>query len=126
MPETKGRQTPQRKAIQRVFFEASRPLTIQEVLDSARGYAPNIGIATIYRSVKRLTEDDWLRSVEMPGEGVRYERSELTHHHHFSCKECKLVFDIHSTLENFSISLPKGFTLETHEIFLYGICARCT
>lgn len=125
MSEARMRQTPQKKAIQRVFSESGRPLTVQEVHELAKAYVPNIGIATIYRRVKRMTESGWLQPVELPGEVVRYEPSHLHEHHHFACKECKLVFDVRANPDNVSISLPNGFKLERHELFLYGVCVKC-
>lgn len=123
---TQVRRTLQRRAIQRVFRESVRPLSVQEILELAKDYVPTIGIATVYRDVKRLTEEDWLHVVELPGEVTRYERSNLDHHHHFSCQKCKRVFDIHDCPENFESLLPKGFVLDSHEIILYGTCANCT
>lgn len=50
-------------------------MTPREVLDEARGNVPNMGIATVYRTVKALVEEGWLSPVEMLGQPQRYERA---------------------------------------------------
>lgn len=120
------RQTAQRKAIRRVFEESQHPLSVQDVLRLAQEYVPRLGIATVYRNLKALVEEEWLQLVELPGEASRYERFGLSHHHHFSCQKCQRVFDIHECFGDIERLLPEGFVLEEHEIILYGKCSQCT
>jgi len=119
------RKTVQRDAIRNAFVEANRPLSPQEVLDGARVHVPKIGIATVYRTVKALTDEGWLAVVELPGEPQRYEVSGKEHHHHFSCRACGRVFELHGCAGDFSRLAPKGFETDDHEIYLYGRCAEC-
>lgn len=121
-----ARKTVQRTAIQRVFEENEHPLGVQDVLQQAQAYVPRLGIATVYRNLKMLVEENWLQIVELPGESNRYERFGLEHHHHFSCQGCQRVFDLHSCPKNLSSLLPEGFVLSRHEITLYGQCSSCS
>ena len=68
------RNTAQRRAIQAVFWSIERPLSPLEVLAAAQDELPGLGIATVYRSLKDLVEEQWLVVVELPGEAPRYER----------------------------------------------------
>ena len=123
---TLERDTSQRRAIRRVFREIGRPLSPQEVLEHGREHAPNLGIATVYRSVKGFMEEGWLVPVEVPGEPQRYELSGMDHHHHFSCRTCGRIFDFDGCPSNLGGLVPPGFEMDDHEIYIYGRCAECT
>jgi Fur family ferric uptake transcriptional regulator len=116
------RQTRQRQAIRRVFEDAQRPLGANEVLEAAGAHAPGLGIATVYRALKRLVEEGFLDSVELPGEAPRYEPAGKQHHDHFRCRRCARVFEVEC-----SVRLPKlrGFVVEDHEVVLAGLCPQC-
>jgi len=119
------RNTKQRALIKKVFEEAGRPLSASEVTKLARTKSGNIGTATVYRAINKLVEDGFLVPVEIPAEPSRYEVSGLHHHHHFYCRKCKKVFDVEGCPSDFSAFTPKGFTLDAHEVILYGRCADC-
>ena len=119
------RDTVQRRAIRKVFTEAARPLSPAEILAGARAFVPNLGIATVYRSVRGLTEEGWLVAVEVPGEPQRYELSGKGHHHHFTCRVCGRMFDFQGCPKDLARLVPDGFVMEDHEVFIYGRCAEC-
>ncbi len=121
------RNTRQRQAIRRIFEEADRPLSPQEVLPAAQSYVPGLGIATVYRNLKVLVADGWLESVALPGESPRYEVAGKRHHHHFRCRTCDRVFEIDGCSTNLVVQLtPRGFRLEGHDVVLYGLCMACS
>jgi Fur family transcriptional regulator, ferric uptake regulator len=119
------RNTSQRQAIQAAFEQTKQPLTPAEVLAVAQTLAPGVGIATVYRALKALTDEQWLVTVDLPGEAQRYERSGKHHHHHFHCRGCGQVFDVESCARGLERLLPSDFTLADHEVVLYGSCAAC-
>jgi Fur family ferric uptake transcriptional regulator len=47
------------------------------------------------------------------------------HHHHFQCTNCQRVFDVHACPGDIDHMAPKGFSVERHELTLYGRCADC-
>lgn len=119
------RRTRQRDAIRRVFEEAGRPLGPTEVLDAGRAHVRGLGIATVYRTIASLVEAQWLTPVELPGEPPRYEVAGQAHHHHFRCRACTRVFEIHGCPGSLEQLMPAGFRLERHEVVLYGVCESC-
>ena len=119
------RNTRQRDAIRDAIAQAERPLLPQEVLDAAQQQAPGLGIATVYRNLKALLAEGELQSVNLPGENPRFELAGHQHHHHFQCKQCQRVFDVHACPGDFSRLAPKGFTVEDHDLTLYGRCKDC-
>ena len=120
------RTTPQRIAIEAAIASAQRPLSPQEVLEDARQAVQGLGLATVYRNLKALLEDGAIEAVQLPGESPRYEAAGQSHHHHFQCTLCQRVFDVHACPGNLRKLTPPGFTLERHELTLYGRCADCT
>ena len=120
-----SRDTSQRRAIWQVLKATNRPLTAAEILEAARASVPGMGVATVYRAVKALQSDGTLHQVDLPGDVPRYELSGKGHHHHFHCRSCERVFEVHACPGDFRHLAPPGFSLETHEVILYGRCATC-
>ena len=119
------RQTRQRIAINRVFDENPRPLGPEEVQQLAQGDVEGLNLATVYRNLKSLVEQGELVAVEIPGQPARYEKSGLSHHHHFLCNRCNQVYDLPGCGAQLSELAPDDFVIESHEILLYGSCADC-
>lgn len=120
------RNTRQRTAIREAIAQAERPLLPHEVLDAAQGQVPGLSIATVYRNLKAMIEDSELRTVNLPGENPRYELAAHAHHHHFQCRQCQRVFDVHACPGELSALAPRGFTVEDHDLTLYGRCSDCS
>ncbi len=120
-----NRRTHQRDAIRKTFEETARPLAPQEILDLAVKRAPGMGIATVYRTVKKFLGDGLIQIVELPGVPNRYELTGLDHHHHFCCRACDKVFDIEGCPERVLELAPEGFEIESHDVVLYGVCSTC-
>ena len=120
------RHTRQRAAIREAIVAAARPLLPQEVLQAAQQQVPGLGIATVYRNLKGLVEEGELRAVHLPGENPRFEATGHAHHHHFQCRQCQRVFDVHACPGDLSRLAPQGFTVEAHDLTLYGRCQECS
>jgi len=123
--DTVQRDTAQRRAIQSVFSSENRPLTPQELLEGAQVAVPQLGLATVYRTLKRLTEAGAVMVVDVPGEPQRYELAGKGHHHHFSCRLCGRMFEMSGCPGDLERLVPKGFLMEDHEVFIYGRCRDC-
>ena len=120
------RTTAQRKAIHTVLEKAGRPLSPPEIFQEARAVAPGLGMATVYRTIKRLLDEKTIEPVELPGEAPRYERTGMGHHHHFLCNGCSKVYDWFGCQCPCEQRTPRGFSVEGHEVYLYGRCQECT
>jgi Fur family ferric uptake transcriptional regulator len=121
------RTTRQKTAIQVAIESARRPLSPQEILEVAGLQVAQLGIATVYRNLKSLTQEGRVQMVTLPGESPRYESSAAAsqHHHHFQCNLCQRVFDVHDCPGDLKKMAPQGFVVERHELTLYGSCADC-
>ena len=119
------RQTAQREAIRQAFRNTPHPMGPREVLEAAHERAPTLGMATVYRTLKKLCETGWLARVELPGRPPRYELAEKDHHHHFLCRNCDRVYEVEGCLGDVDSVAPEGCTVEAHDLLLYGECSAC-
>jgi len=120
-----SRKTKQREALRDVLERSERPLSVNELHDVASKRVDGLGVATVYRTVGGLLGDGTVQEVTIPGEPVRYERSDKGHHHHFQCEKCERVFDIAGCTENLRKLVPPKFRITAHDVTLYGLCAAC-
>lgn len=120
------RNTSQQEAIRMALLESRSPLDAQALLAAARVHAPRLGMATVYRAVARLMEEGVCKPVRLPGHCTRFEWIREGHHHHyFACNGCGTVYLIEGCLEDLECLLPPFFSLEEHEVVLYGKCRTC-
>jgi Fur family ferric uptake transcriptional regulator len=120
------RDTQQRDAIRKALATAGRPLSTQEIFTLARVEVSRLGMATVYRNLKSLQDDGQIIQVDLPGQTSRWEVAPENHHHHFLCRTCDKLYEIHNCPEGLSHLLPDGYTLEQHDILLRGQCDVCT
>ncbi len=127
--------TTQRVAILEVL--SNRPdehLTAEEIYDCVKEMFPDIGLATVYRTIQVLSELKLIDKLNLDDGYTRYEignrnlESKSHHHHHLICLECGQVFtfqdDLLEKLED-KIEETMGFTVVNHEVKLYGTCSEC-
>ena len=108
-------------------------LTVEEIYDLAKEESPEIGLATIYRTVQVLLELHVIEKVTFVDGFARYElNGEETgsghRHHHAICTQCGKVYsletDLLDTLEK-QVFESLGFEVTDHEVKLYGLCSAC-
>ena len=119
------RNTRQRTAIRQAIEQAGRPLLPAEVLEAAQREVPGLSLATVYRGLKTLVEEGAIAPVSLPSEVTRYEVMGHHHHHHFQCLSCQRVYDVHACPGDLGRLAPPGFTVESHDLTLYGRCGEC-
>lgn len=108
-------------------------LTAEEIFDLARRNYPEIGLATIYRTLQVLVELNVVDKISFDDGFARYELikeldSERHHHHHAICIGCKTVISLEEDLlEALEQELMEnlGFAVTDHEVKLYGYCKQC-
>lgn len=124
--------TPQREATVRVLLEHEEDhLSAEDVYLLVKEKSPEIGLATVYRTLELLTELKIVDKINF-GDGVsRYDlRQEgATHfHHHLVCIECGSVAEIQEDLlEDVEAIVERDwkFKIKDHRLTFHGICYRC-
>ena len=124
--------TPQRRAILDIIIEKEgQHLTAEEIYDEVKKRCPDIGLATVYRTVLLLEEIGVIFKLDLNDGCSRYElvHSEEEHrHHHLVCNECKAVFEVQDDLLDEleeSIENKYGFKILDHSVKFFGICSEC-
>lgn len=118
------RLTSTRRAILRAIADAATPLTIEEIGDQV----PDIGRATVFRTVKLLHELGAICRVTLENHGIRYVVSTSSHHHHLVCSSCGSVQEFASPQLDQAIheeAEALDFELSSHTVELYGTCSVC-
>ncbi|MDP0498955.1 MAG: transcriptional repressor [Verrucomicrobiota bacterium JB022] len=119
------RQTRQRAAIEQVLREAGRPLSPNEIHEMAVKLLPGLGLRTVYRQIKDLSEAHLLLGVDYPGQPVRYELAMDGHIGHFICRDCDRVYYLQVEVPEVHIEEPEGFKITGQETIFYGVCPNC-
>jgi len=89
---------------------------------------PNIGRATVYRTIKLLYELEKICRINIVDDHSYYALSSSDHHHHTICKKCNKIEEINlSGLEKSIRKYEKDFNgeLVSHNLELYIICQDC-
>lgn len=127
--------TTQRVMVLEVLSQCpDRHLTAEEIYELVKADYPEIGLATVYRTIQLLLELNLVDRINLDDGYVRYEigqadNSEVKHHHHhLICLECGKVSsfedDLLDELEK-KINDTASFQVTDHEVKLYGYCKEC-
>lgn len=121
--------TRQRDIILDAFLSTDRHLSIEELYLRLRARHPNIGYATVYRTLKLFAESGIAREMQFGDGQTRYEHVlEGEHHDHLVCTGCGAIIEFENeTIEKLQndVAAAHGFVITTHKLELYGLCAAC-
>jgi Fur family transcriptional regulator, peroxide stress response regulator len=103
--------------------------TALEIYEAVKLQRPHIGLASVYRILHTLVENDYISEVALGDESCRYDGRTLRHDHAL-CRSCGKLLDVPVDVAITSHALAEaargvGMTLESHEVRLYGLCAAC-
>jgi Fur family transcriptional regulator, stress-responsive regulator len=118
------RVTPQRRVIWSAFEDGGAGhLSADDVLRRARLELPELARATVYNALNELVSAGLLRLVG--GRGSQLYDPNVEIHHHFRCRSCGGLYDVHPTgLENLELE-EGGFLVEEFQLMFEGVCANC-
>jgi Fur family ferric uptake transcriptional regulator len=121
--------TRQRNLIVDTFLSAKGHLDVDSLLARVRLQDHKISAATVYRTMKLLTELG-IASAQRFGDGhTRYESAVDRHHHdHLICTECGTIIEFENdrieALQD-SVARRHAFKVTRHKLELYGFCQSC-
>jgi len=121
--------TDQRNAILNVFLKTERHLSVDDLYDIVRKKDSSIGHATVFRTLKLLSEAGIAKEVNLGDGKTRYEHKyDHEHHDHLVCLECgRFIEAVDSKIERLQEELCKrhGFVAQQHKMEIFGICKKC-
>ncbi|HEY5506208.1 MAG TPA: transcriptional repressor [Coriobacteriia bacterium] len=123
-----GRSTAQRRAIAAAAAAFGSAFTAEALAGRLRTASPGISTATVYRSISAMAAAGFLAPVgERDGAVLYTQCGEGGHHHHVVCTACGAIAHAPCPVDEAGLaaSAPEGFVVTSHEVRLYGLCARC-
>ena len=109
-------------------------LSAEEIFELVKNSYPEIGLATVYRTIQLLNELNLIDRINFDDVFVRYEmgrdytHEHKHHHHHLICKKCRRVISFQDDLlEELEAKIVDtvGFHVVDHDVKLYGYCVEC-
>jgi len=124
--------TNQRQVVYDVVMEnEGKHLNSQEIYELVREKYPEIGVATVYRTLALLEEVGMIYGVDFEDGYRRYEISkddEEHRHHHLICLGCGTIREVEEDLlgsiEEIIFENHK-FKVMNHRVKFYGYCDKC-
>lgn len=124
--------TPQRRATVKTLLRLHEShLSAEELFAKVKEAEPEIGLATVYRTLEVLAELRVVNRVSFEDGITRYDlRTEDSghFHHHLLCQVCGRVEEIHEDLlldVEQKVEQDYGFKVADHRLTFLGICAKC-
>ncbi|GAU76951.1 Fur family transcriptional regulator [Fusibacter sp. 3D3] len=124
--------TPQRLAIINAIEEnKGKHLNTEEIYDIVKQRNPEMGLATVYRTLQMLDELEVVSSLNLEDGCVRYELycdDGSHHHHHLICSSCGAVIEVEGDLlDQLEAKIEKeyDFKIVDHKLKFYGLCSKC-
>lgn len=122
------RPTRQRTAIEADLERSEEFRSAQQIHASLHAHGDRIGLATVYRTLQALVEEDLVDVLRTDDGEQAYRRCSTGHHHHLVCRFCGRTVEIQGpAVERWTaaISAEHGFTDVSHTLELFGRCAEC-
>ena len=125
--------TPRRESILRVLLEnKDKHLSAEEVYNLVKKKTPDVGLATVYRTLELFTNHDIIHCIDFGDGRKRYEYggSEANghHHHHVICLKCGKILEVaEDLLDELEQRVSREFDFEIldHQLKIFGQCKEC-
>ena len=119
--------TPQRLEIYKILSEMMGHPAAEDVFERIKKRFPSISFDTIYRTLSLFEAHGLLKKVHHLADKTRYDTN-LNHHHHFVCVQCKKIVDLKWDAVD-AVPMPEGVErlgrVEDRYVELRGICSTC-
>lgn len=125
--------TPKREQVLRVLLEnKDKHLSAEEVYNLVKLRAPDVGLATVYRTLELFCNFDIIHGMDFGDGRKRYEFSSKSmdghRHHHLICIDCGRIIEVNEDLlEELEerVTSRYGFLISDHELKFFGWCREC-
>jgi Fur family ferric uptake transcriptional regulator len=129
MAERGLKSTRQRALIVDTFFQAGGHVSVEDVWSRVRKLDARVSVATVYRTMKLLSESGLAHARNFGDGQTRYEAAiGREHHDHLICTNCGKIIEFENDrIEAMQDTVAKrhGFKVTSHKMELYGLCREC-
>lgn len=125
--------TSRREHILRVLLEnKDKHLSAEEVYNLVKVKAPDVGLATVYRTLELFCDFEIIHGMDFGDGRKRYEFGDSDtnghHHHHLICLKCGVILEVdEDLLDDLEERVKKEFNFEVqnHQLKIFGHCKNC-
>lgn len=126
--DTELRMTGNRQVVLEVLRETTAHPTAQQVFTLAREKQPQIGFATVYRTLDLLLQHNLAQEVFRDKDGAAHYDANVSRHDHAICDRCGRIEDVSAPLHALAYAIVErnsGFHIQWHASQFSGLCADC-
>jgi Fur family ferric uptake transcriptional regulator/Fur family peroxide stress response transcriptional regulator len=127
-PTTELRMTGNRQVVLEVLRSTKSHPTAQDVFLAARELQPQIGFATVYRTLDWLVQHGLAQEVHRDKDGAAHYDANVTRHDHAICSRCGRIVDTEAPLHALAYAIIEratGFRVDWHATEFSGLCVKC-
>lgn len=121
------RNTRQKDVIRESLAHTDGFVSAQRLHERLEDDGEHISLATVYRQLNAMEEQGLVDTVRMNGQQLFRLCSDDRHHHHLVCVSCGKTVEIDPPSEAWlrNVADTYGFTIESHTLEVFGLCADC-
>jgi Fe2+ or Zn2+ uptake regulation protein len=122
------RMTGNRQVVLEVLRSTKSHPTAQDVFLMARDRQPQIGFATVYRTLDWLVQHGLAQEVYRDKDGAAHYDANVTRHDHAICDICGKILDVDAPLHALAYAIIEratGFRIDWHATEFTGLCSEC-
>ncbi len=117
-----------RRAVLQAVLGRTRPFSAEQIVAELKSAAPEIGRATVYRTLELLASVDVLSRVRRGDGHPAYVVGVPGHRHHLVCSDCgaAVAFTTCPVDELVrDLSRDTDFAIHGHALEVFGLCPQC-
>lgn len=121
-----GLTTPRRLILDIVGDSRDHP-TASDVIDRLKERGHTVAYATVYNSLRYLTEQGMIRELKLEGDASRYD-ARTEDHQHIVCTSCGRVDEVMTAAPKGwldKIAAETGYRITDEQMLFKGVCAAC-
>jgi len=119
----------QKDYILKILFYSDEHLTAEQIAAKVKKeHNIDVGIATVYRTMKFFEDLNIIESLDVGDSVKRYELSLSLHHDHLVCTSCNKIIEFTDELieeQQIKVAKEHNFNLKDHVMTIYGLCENC-
>jgi Fe2+ or Zn2+ uptake regulation protein len=105
-------------------IDAAGHINIDDIYEGVKKQYPTLSLATIYKNIIMMQENNVIVEVPMNGEKSKYELKK-EEHMHLICEACGDIKDTEITSETKEVLIIENFQVKSSQINLFGLCEQC-
>ncbi len=122
------RMTGNRQIVLEVLRGTTAHPTAHQLFLLAREQQPQLGFATVYRTLDLLVKHHLAQEVFRDKDGAAHYDANVTRHDHAICDRCGRIEDVSAPLHALAYAIVErssGFHIQWHASAFSGLCADC-